>query len=191
MTVVKSGTPTGDNCNWSVTYLYNITDECGNAADPIIITYSGSNQTPPIVPEAVNVTVNCKSQVIEPVVLPVVTAACGDTLTYSLSVQEIPPAFTCEGNIIYTYRFTDECGLYSDWTYTYTVERTTPPHQVGGPVPATKTVACLEDAVWPEQLPVVVDACGNILDYTPPVNITTMGYSHGVMCNGGDRKSVV
>ncbi len=188
VTVVKSGTPTGDNCNWSVTYLYNITDECGNAADPIIITYSGSNQTPPIVPEAVNVTVNCKSQVIEPVVLPVVTAACGDTLTYSLSVQEIPPAFTCEGNIIYTYRFTDECGLYSDWTYTYTVERTTPPHQVGGPVPATKTVACLEDAVWPEQLPVVVDACGNILDYTPPVNITTMGYSHGVMCNGGYKR---
>ncbi|NLN96449.1 MAG: T9SS type A sorting domain-containing protein, partial [Bacteroidales bacterium] len=189
VTVVKSGTPTGDNCNWSVTYVYDITDECGNAADQIIITYSGSNQTPPIVPDAINVAVNCKSQVVEPDILPVVTAACGDTLTYSLlSVQEIPPAFTCEGNIIYTYRFTDECGLYSDWTYNYTVERTTPPHQVGGPVPATKTVACLEDAVWPEQLPVVVDACGNILDYTPPVNITTMGYSQGEMCNGGYKR---
>ena len=45
--VVKSGSPTGTNCAWSVTYNYTIEDNCKNEADPVQITYSGSDQTAP------------------------------------------------------------------------------------------------------------------------------------------------
>ena len=45
--VTKSGEPTGDDCNWSVTYTYTIVDDCGNYADNVVVTYSGGDQSPP------------------------------------------------------------------------------------------------------------------------------------------------
>ncbi|WP_188443430.1 HYR-like domain-containing protein, partial [Planktosalinus lacus] len=45
--VTKTGTPTGDDCSWSVTYNYVIFNQCGLYSDDINITYSGSDQVDP------------------------------------------------------------------------------------------------------------------------------------------------
>ena len=47
ITVVKTGTPTGDDCSWTVTYHYTVKDKCGNYATAVDITYSGGDKTAP------------------------------------------------------------------------------------------------------------------------------------------------
>ncbi len=48
ITVTKSGSATGDDCSWSVTYTYRVFDKCGNEVLPSpTITYSGGDKTPP------------------------------------------------------------------------------------------------------------------------------------------------
>ncbi len=50
ITVVKSGTPTGDECSWSVTYTYVVTDECGNPVVPSpTVSYDGGDQSDPVI----------------------------------------------------------------------------------------------------------------------------------------------
>ena len=53
ITVVKTGTPTGDDCSWAVTYHYTIKDKCGNYASAIDITYSGGDKTAPALTGAI------------------------------------------------------------------------------------------------------------------------------------------
>jgi len=186
--VTKSGTPQGNNGGWSVTYVYDIIDECGNAADPVSITYSGSNQIPPVVPDNGSAVVECLAQVTEPE-MPEAIAACGGDVTGELhKVEQIPDDLNCEGVVIYTYRFTDDSGMYSDWTFTYTVHRTTAPYQSGDPVSSEKTVSCPDDAIIPsqDQLPVVVDVCGNVLNYELPVEVASVMYEGDDFCAGGN-----
>ena len=45
--VTKSGAPTGTDCSWTAAYIYDIEDDCTNAATSITITYSGSDQDDP------------------------------------------------------------------------------------------------------------------------------------------------
>ncbi|MBT8288436.1 MAG: T9SS type A sorting domain-containing protein [Bacteroidia bacterium] len=45
--VQKSGTPEGNDCQWSVTYLYIISDDCGNSTN-VEISYSGGDTAAPI-----------------------------------------------------------------------------------------------------------------------------------------------
>ncbi|MFC0772235.1 T9SS type A sorting domain-containing protein, partial [Terrimonas alba] len=45
----KTGTPTGTDCNWTVTYHYEIYDDCGNHATAVDITYSGGDTEAPII----------------------------------------------------------------------------------------------------------------------------------------------
>ncbi len=45
--VTKTGTPTGDDCDWTVTYNYTIEDDCENFADEVNITYSGGDTEDP------------------------------------------------------------------------------------------------------------------------------------------------
>jgi hypothetical protein len=47
VTVAKSGTPT-TGCTWSVTYSYEIKDQCNNAVT-VNISYSGGDQSPPTI----------------------------------------------------------------------------------------------------------------------------------------------
>ncbi|MDX9772366.1 MAG: hypothetical protein RBT02_02975, partial [Bacteroidales bacterium] len=49
ITVTKSGTPTGNDCSWSVTYTYTVRDWRGNYVSSVpSITYSGGDQTAPV-----------------------------------------------------------------------------------------------------------------------------------------------
>jgi len=50
VTVTKSGTPTGNSCDWSVTYTYQVKDACGNILNPSpTVTYSGGDKTNPVI----------------------------------------------------------------------------------------------------------------------------------------------
>lgn len=87
-----------------------------------------------------------------------------DNFTYNDAYATI-----CEGNITYTYLYTDCGGLTTPWVYTYTVDRTTIPSEFGGPVSSSGSVQCSVDAIPPATLPVVKDICGTTLSYTGPL----------------------
>jgi hypothetical protein len=69
-----------------------------------------------------------------------------------------PSPLTCEGDIVYTFTYTDCAGNTHDWTYTYTID--IPDFTL--PVNGASTVNCPADAVAPTP-PSVTDACGNVI----------------------------
>ena len=75
-------------------------------------------------------------------------------------------AITCEGVVSYTYNYVDCAGLTYAWTYTYTIDRVTPPAEVGVPVENSSIVYSIA-AATPPALPVVNDVCGTVLNPTP------------------------
>ena len=64
--------------------------------------------------------------------------------------------------MLFRSTYTDCSGLTYDWVYTYTVDITTPPAEVGGPVATASTVECAADAVAPP-LPTVEVLCGKLV----------------------------
>ena len=69
-------------------------------------------------------TVACAADIVAPSV-PVVTDNCGNVLVASAPVISTAP--TCEGNVTYTYTFTDCEGNAHNWVHTFTIDDTTPP----------------------------------------------------------------
>ena len=148
-------------CEGDVTYTYTFTDCEGNAhnwvytftierADFAITTPNGAS------------TVACASEIEAPIV-PTVTDNCGNVLTASAPVISTVP--TCEGDVTYTYTFTDCEGNTHNWVHTFTIERadfaiTTPN--------GASTVACASAIVAPT-VPTVTDNCGNVLTASAPV----------------------
>ena len=157
---VVSATPT---CEGVVTYTYTFTDCEGNTHDWVYTyTIERADFTMPVNASS---TVACPADVVTPTV-PTVTDACGNTLIPSVPVVSALPS--CEGNVSYTYTFTDCEGNTHDWVYTYTVER----NDFTMPVNASSTVACPADVVTPT-VPTVTDACGNTLTPSSPVVSTS------------------
>ncbi|MBL7969703.1 MAG: HYR domain-containing protein, partial [Prolixibacteraceae bacterium] len=76
-----------------------------------------------------------------------------------------PATITCDGTVVWTYRYTACDGTTTaDWTYTYTVIVPDFPA-----IPGTSaTVSCVSEIILPT-LPVVNDACGNVLVPVGPV----------------------
>ncbi|WP_335976176.1 T9SS type A sorting domain-containing protein [Gaetbulibacter jejuensis] len=123
--VVKSGEPTGSDCAWSVTYKYEITDECGNTASPIDISYSGGDTDDPVlvgVPE--DETVSCIDEIPD---APQVTATdnCADNLVVTLEEDDSNLGTFCDGGtLVRTWTVTDECDHTVSMSQTITVEPT-------------------------------------------------------------------
>jgi len=61
ITVVKTGTPTGNDCSWTVTYHYTVADKFGNFATAVDITYSGADKTAPVLTVPANTTAECSA----------------------------------------------------------------------------------------------------------------------------------
>jgi large repetitive protein len=152
---------------------------CDQAIVTIIVTYY---------PDDVIEHVDCTLEAGEPIP-PVISDAEGNLVSYSsMSVADIPNPIICSGSRVYTYNYTNSAGnSIFEWNYTYEVVRNTIPSIVT-PVLSYKVVNCLSEAVWPTEFPVVQTVCGQVINYTPPVNVTTGGYSGGTFCNGGFRR---
>ncbi|MFI0425313.1 MAG: HYR domain-containing protein, partial [Flavobacterium sp.] len=84
-------------------------------------------------------TVACAADIVAPTV-PAVTDNCGNTLTASAPIVSTMP--TCEGDVTYTYTFTDCEGNTHDWVYTYTIDDTIAPT---GTAPADLVFQCIGD----------------------------------------------
>ncbi|MFG4004787.1 immunoglobulin domain-containing protein, partial [Flavobacterium aquidurense] len=155
-------------CNGDVPYTYTFTDCEGNTHN-WVYTYT-INRANFTMPANQGSTVACAASIVAPTV-PVVTDNCGNTLTPSAPVISTTPA--CNGDVTYTYIFTDCTGNTHDWVYTYTIER------LDFIMPANQgsTVACSSFIVAPT-VPVVIDNCGNTLTPSAPVISTTPA------CNG-------
>jgi hypothetical protein len=105
-------------CEGDVTYTYTFVDCEGNTHD-WVYTYTIEIEDF-MMPDNAASTVACVADIVAPTV-PMVTDNCGNTLTASAPVVSTTPA--CEGDVTYTYTFTDCEGNTHDWVYTYTVER--------------------------------------------------------------------
>ncbi len=104
------------------------------------------------------------------VTLPQVISDCGEILIPGNPVQNQfnTDSFDgCEGTVSFTWTYAD-CSLHTHaWTYTYDVEHTAPT-EADGPVPTMSIINCYLDAA-PPTLPVIQDACGNLLTLSGPV----------------------
>jgi len=159
------------DCEGMVTVTWTFEDCAGNT-DDFTGTFIIERSDPPQevgVPVETVATVECLSSATEPSTLPVVEDACGNILEAPdpMVVTELD-TLDCQGSRTYTYTYIDCAGLEYDWFFTYNIERSTPPSEVGDPVPAGTTVECLEEAIPPTELPQVEDVCGNVLEAPEP-----------------------
>ncbi|MBO7134222.1 MAG: hypothetical protein J6W06_08705, partial [Bacteroidales bacterium] len=161
---VEGGTYT--DCEGTKTYTYTYTDCAGHTKD-WVYTYTIEREDFTM-PDDGSSTVACASEITAPT-LPAVTDNCGNALTGTLKSGYPTENPSCEGTVVYKYTFTDCAGTAHDWTYTYTIEHTEAPSEVGGPVATTGTAECLAEATAPTTLPVVKDVCGNTLTAPSPV----------------------
>ncbi len=176
---VIGGTYAGCEGTYTYTYHYN---DCSGLPFSWTYTYNIDHVTNPAEVggpvSASGGTIECVSAAIPPSTLPVVKDVCGNTLTPDIDSPVIGGTYVdCEGTYTYTYNYTDCAGLPFSWTYTYTIDHSTDPAEIGGPVSTTGgTVECASAATPPAILPVVKDVCGNTL--VPTLSSPTNGGSY-------------
>ncbi|MBK9983607.1 MAG: hypothetical protein IPP15_14710 [Saprospiraceae bacterium] len=162
---IESGSVT---CEGDVTYTWTYTDCEGNTQDyvhTITIEYQPFSSIPPT-----NAVVDCYSNIILPTP-PTVTDNCGATLTPIGPVET--GAVTCEGDITYTWTYSDCEGNTQDYVHTVTIE-----YEPFAAIPPTAAVVdCYANIILPVP-PTVTDNCGVTLTQTGPVE------TGSVLCEG-------
>jgi hypothetical protein len=146
-------------CAGTKTYTYTYTD-CNGVAYNWTYTYTIAPPTVTL-PAPGASTVACATNAVAPTP-PVVTDNCGRLINPSAPVVSADPV--CAGTKTYTYTYTDCNGVAYNWVYTYTIA----PPTVTLPAPGASTVACIANAVVPND-PTVTDNCGRILTPSAPV----------------------
>jgi gliding motility-associated-like protein len=147
------------NMIWTFTYT-----DCSNNTDAWIYTYTVNAVGNLTVPPFGSSTVSCPSQAVDPGAPVNITDACGRSVSaFFISSTQIPNPITCDGEIIWLYRYTSCDGMIADWTYTYTIL------YAGGlapPVNGSSTVSCPNAAVDPGAPINIFDACGRSVSAT-------------------------
>src|SRR6185436_13063064 len=105
--------------------------------------------------------VDCYANIILPIP-PAVTDNCGVTLTSTGPVET--GSVACEGDITYTWTYTDCEGNTQDYIHTVTIEYLPFPSIT----PTSAVVDCYANIILPTPL-IVTDNCGVILTPTGPV----------------------
>ena len=162
--------PTGLNIG---TYTVIVTAANG-CTETLSVTLILLEQPAPVItPASGGSTVQCISSATLPTP-PEATDACGTPITPVLTFTvDDPDPLTCEGTRTYTFTYTDyQPKSKCRWVYTYTIDHSTAPAEVGGPVSTTGgSVQCTSAATAPTILPVVQDVCGAELTPTGPPTI--------------------
>jgi len=133
---------------------------------------------PPIVSENDYTIVECLEQAIQPEAPVAIDLCDGEIEGEIYNVISYPDPLFCEGEKVYTFSYTDAADNISYWKFTYYIEHSSNPYEVGGPVPTYSEIACEAEAIIPD-LPTVVDACGNVLE---PLAYVILGDFNG--CEG-------
>ena len=164
--VVKSGTPTGNACSWSVTYTYTITDDCSNQVLPApTITYSGGDKTPPTIggsipPSTIEGCDASDAPAAETTVegLEKLGLTISDNCTPNAELKvtsQDGTSGTCPIVLVRTYHITDNCGNSSQYSQIINLDDTQAPVLSG--VPEDINVEC--DAIPPPAEVTATDNC--------------------------------
>ncbi len=167
--------PTISVCNQDIPFTltsstFDNSNGCGDSIYVFSYTVNDTTRTWTytyhIVPEDFTITaangettVLCRTAVSsDSITMPVVTDACGNTLTTGNVTIDSTGFNGCQGNIIYNYPYTDCAGNTHPWTFTFHIEL---PNIIASvPADGSATMACLVDVVRPAA-DTVTDVCGN------------------------------
>src|SRR6185436_1678608 len=160
-------TPTGPvetgsvTCEGNTTYTWTYTDCEGNTQDfvhTVTIEYELFSSILPT-----TAVVDCYANIILPTPL-IVTDNCGVILTPTGPVET--GSVSCEGDITYTWTYTDCEGNTQNYVHTVTIE-----YEPFYAIPSTSAVVdCYANIVLPT-LPTITDNCGVTLIPAGPVEI--------------------
>ncbi len=122
--VVKTSYSKGTDCKWMAEYTYIVSDDCGNAAAPIVIIYQGRDDEAPVLNGVpADITVNCIDALPE-VGKNSVTAIdnCDSKVDIELVEDTSQLGLACEGGIVIrTWTAVDNCGNTVSESQTITV----------------------------------------------------------------------
>jgi hypothetical protein len=138
--VTKSGAPAGTNCNWTAVYTYTIADNCGNALPNVVITYSGSDQSAPVITNVVptqtlNTGAGANCGVPMPDYRSLVTATDCGTFTLTQLAPNAPGTmvFGFNGSRTVVIEARDACGNVSTTSFTVLLKDLTAPNAICKP----------------------------------------------------------
>src|SRR5512147_1678806 len=148
-TATISSTPgswTSTGCSDAITVTFTATDECGLTSSTTA-TFTISDTTPPAITGAANGTAECTGS--DPAANAAYIAwlannagATATDICGTATISSTPGSWTstgCSDAITVTFTATDECGLTSSTTATFTISDTTPPAITGA---ANGTAEC-------------------------------------------------
>ncbi len=120
------------------------------------------------IPASTTSTVTCQMDAIDPGAPADITDDCGQTVSPVLLGSTNAPV--CEGDVIWTYVYTDCNDQTYYWTHTYTIDNTI---ALTAPASTTSTVTCPADVVDPGAPPYISDACGRTVSAILVGNVDT------------------
>ncbi|MEJ5268080.1 MAG: gliding motility-associated C-terminal domain-containing protein [Bacteroidales bacterium] len=169
--------PNPITCEGTRTYTYRYSDCAGNWSDWNFV-YTINYDIPLVTPANVSTTVECLSNAVNPGPPANINDGCGRVVApIFIGIEYNPDPLTCEGTVLYRYRYVACDGTSADWTYTYNVDISIPPVV---PADGSSTVECITDAVAPTT-PIVTDACGNNI---PAVLVGVVDSPNPLTCEG-------
>jgi hypothetical protein len=185
--VDKTGTPTGNNCSWTVTYHYEIYDGCGNHATDIDITYSGSDQTAPSLTGTIpsgGTGINACSAPAGPTEADI-AALYTDCSTVSVTKTGTPTGGNCGWTVTYHYVIKDACNNEATAVnITYSGSDQTPP--VFTVIPSNFAASGCRDISYSVE---ATDNCGGPVDlsyqFSGATTETGIGTGDGSVFNEG------
>ncbi len=148
---------TTPGCEGDVTYEYVYTD-CAGHVHTWTYTYTIEVEPFAAITPTTDV-VACVDDIVVPTP-PVVKDNCGNLLTPVAGTA--PTAPECEGEMVYTWTYTDCEGNQQTYTHTVNIEF----EDFTMPANTMTTVACVDDIIVPDP-PVVEDKCGHLLIAVP------------------------
>ena len=165
--VLKAGYPTAaPDCNGDIEFVYTYTDCAGHNHD-WMYTYHIDQPDFAVSPATGSSTVECTADALGAGetgctwTLPVVTSACGETLTPVDTTVGAMPA--CEGNVDYTYTYRDCAGHEHTFVYTYTIERHGAVTINSTGIADKDTVICPNLAMTTFTVPTATSSCGETI----------------------------
>ena len=163
---VVGGTYNG--CEGTKTYTWTYTDCEGNHHD-WVYTYTIEREPFTITALPGEMTVDCPADAVaphtlSPSVMPTnIVDNCGNNISNSYELTTTPTAVDCNGDMTYTYTYTDCEGNTATWDFVYTIER----QNFTMPDDDESNVACINQATQPTP-PTVKDDCKNVIVPTGP-----------------------
>jgi large repetitive protein len=129
---------TGNNCSWTVTYTFSVSDPCMNMLPGQTIVHTGGDETAPsITTPASNSSAECQGTDSNANTAYIAWLAanggavasdlCGNSVTWSNNANTQMWSGTCVRTITITFTATDDCTNASTTTATFTINDTTAP----------------------------------------------------------------